>query len=215
VIFPPQASVLSAFGALVTPVRFDLVRSALAPLDRLDWVAVDRILGDLTGEGVAALAAAGSQRDSVRLRYGADLRYSGQQNEVSVTLDADPRAARDTGGIRAAFERAYHAQYGVNPSHVPIEVVSWRVTAEGAAPDGSAMTRPPERAGAAKGKRAIGLWPDAGAVPVYDRAALAAGQAIAGPGIVEERETTAVLPPGWTARVDAIGCLIATEGARS
>jgi N-methylhydantoinase A len=213
VIFPPQASVLSAFGALVTPVRFDLVRSALARLDQLDWAAVERMLGDLTDEGLVALAAAGLRRDAVRLLYGADLRYAGQQNEVSVTLDADPRTTRDIGQIRAAFERAYHAQYGVNPSHVPIEVVSWRVTAAGAAPEAAGMARPPERPGAAKGKRAIALWPAAGDVPVYDRAALAAGQSVAGPAIVEERETTTVLPPGWTARVDAIGCLIATGSA--
>ena len=44
VIFPPQASVLSAFGALVTPVRLDLVRSALGRLDALDWDEVDRLL---------------------------------------------------------------------------------------------------------------------------------------------------------------------------
>ncbi len=42
VIFPPQASVLSAFGTLVTPVRLDLVRSALGRLDALDWDEVDR-----------------------------------------------------------------------------------------------------------------------------------------------------------------------------
>ena len=42
-----------------------------------------------------------------------------------------------------------------------------------------------------------------------DRAVLALGQTIAGPAIIEERETTVVLPPGWEARVDDIGCLVA------
>ena len=49
-------------------------------------------------------------------------------------------------------------------------------------------------------------------VPVYDRGALAAGQTIAGPAIIEERETTTVLPPGWTATIDEIGCIVARKG---
>ena len=214
VIFPPEASVLSAFGALVTPIRFDLVRSALGRLDSLDWQTVDAILGELTEEGIAALEAAGTPRAAVRLRYGADLRYAGQQNEVSVELEADPRASREVGQIRDAFERAYHAQYGVNPSHVPIEIVSWRVTAEGGQPDLSASAQLAERPGNAKGSRSIALWPEAGDVPLYDRAALALDQEIAGPAIIEERETTIVLPPGWVARVNEFGCLIAKQRAQ-
>jgi N-methylhydantoinase A len=47
---------------------------------------------------------------------------------------------------------------------------------------------------------------------VYDRAALAAGQAITGPAIIEERETTIVLLPGWSATVDGRGCIVAGRG---
>jgi N-methylhydantoinase A len=47
-------------------------------------------------------------------------------------------------------------------------------------------------------------------VPVFDRKALAAGQALRGPAIVEERETTIVIPPGWRAEVDRFGCVVAT-----
>jgi N-methylhydantoinase A len=48
---------------------------------------------------------------------------------------------------------------------------------------------------------------------VHERNTLAAGQEIAGPAIVEERETTTVILPGWTARVDATGCIIAQRGS--
>ena len=48
--------------------------------------------------------------------------------------------------------------------------------------------------------------------PVYDRKSLAAGQTIAGPAIIEERETTTAIPPGWSATVDQIGCIIARKG---
>ena len=40
----------------------------------------------------------------------------------------------------------------------------------------------------------------------------ATGQTIAGPAIIEERETTTALPPGWSATIDALGCIVATKG---
>ena len=41
---------------------------------------------------------------------------------------------------------------------------------------------------------------------------LAAGQSVKGPAIIEERETTTVIPPDWTATVDKIGCIFARKG---
>ncbi len=47
---------------------------------------------------------------------------------------------------------------------------------------------------------------------MYDRKTLASGQTIAGPAIIEERETTTVIPPAWSATIDAVGCIIAGKG---
>ena len=211
VIFPPQASVLSAFGALVTPVRLDLVRSALGQLDSLDWSEAERLLLDMTDEALEALGETGTAPELVRWQVGADLRYVGQQNEVAITFERDPRETHDTELIGRVFEAAYFAQYGVNPSHVPIEIVSWRLTAQG--PESGvhgvgARQGPPA---APKGERLIPLWSTAGPAKVYDRAALPAGQEIVGPALIEERETTTVLPHGWVGVVDEIGCITATR----
>ncbi len=210
VIFPPQASVLSAFGTLVTPVRLDLVRSSLGKLDAIDWSRLDAIFDDMTREGVAALEQAGVRGADVRIVFGADLRYFGQQNEVTVTFELDPRKARDVNAIRAVYERAYHAQYGFNPSHVPIEIVSWRATARGPDVPFHIAASLSAGVGQPKTQRAVALWPNTGAVPVYDRQALGAGQRLAGPAIIEERETTIVIPPDWSAVVDRVGCVVAT-----
>jgi N-methylhydantoinase A len=209
VIFPPQASVLSAFGALVTPVRLDLVRSDLGRLDDLDWTEVERLLGEMTAEALAALVEAGATPEEVRWQVGADLRYAGQQNEVGITFERDPRDGRDVEAIRAAFEAAYFAQYEVNPSHVPIEIVSWRLTAQGAENSFKGAGAKSGAGGAPKSERLIPLWADAGPAKVYDRASLAKGQVIAGPALIEERETTIVLLPGWDGVVDDIGCITA------
>jgi N-methylhydantoinase A len=209
VIFPPHASVLSAFGALVTPVRLDLVRSALKPLAELDWSEVERLIADMTAEAEAALTEAGVALKDARWVLGADLRYAGQQNEVGITFDTDPRPARDTAVIGQVFEAAYFAQYGVNPSHVPIEVVSWRLTARGPENRFEPARAPMGVAGKPKSERRVPLWETHGAVQVFDRAALRQGQTIAGPAIIEERETTIVLPPNWVGSVDGLGCIVA------
>ncbi len=213
VIFPPRASVLSAFGALVTPVRLDLVRSALGRLDGLDWDEVRRLVAEMTDEATAALSEAGSPAGGVRLKVGADLRYAGQQNEVGVTFEDDPVSARDAEAIRRVFEDAYFAQYGVNPSHVPIEVVSWRLTAEG--PEDRVHAAGPSGAGEGRPIRevAVPLWPTAGPAKVFARPSLGRGQRLEGPALVEERETTIVLPPGWSATVDDAGCITAKRSA--
>jgi N-methylhydantoinase A len=213
VIFPPQASVLSAFGTLVTPVRLDLVRSALGNLEALAWDEVDRLLGEMVDESLEALEQAGCERESVRLTFGADLRYFGQQNELGITFTHDPRKERDIRAIRGAFETAYLAQYGVTPSHVPLEIVSWRLTAQGPEIAVEGGTAHAETSGAPKAHRKVLLWPAEERVPVYDRSALAVGQKIAGPAIIEERETTIVLPPNWDAAVNELACIVATERA--
>jgi N-methylhydantoinase A len=213
VIFPPNASVLSAFGTLVTSVRFDLVRSAPGKLDQLDWAIVDKVLTEMTVEGMAALTEAGCTPDSVRMTFGADLRYFGQQNEVSITLSGDPRDGKNVQMVRDTFEKAYFAQYGINPSHVPIEIVSWRLTASGPDVGAKTVSKTAGEWGKPKAHRPVLLWPEADPVPVYDRDTLAAGQKIAGPAIIEERETTIVILPGWDATIDGIGCVVSEKRA--
>jgi N-methylhydantoinase A len=212
VIFPPLASVLSAFGTLVTPLRLDLVRGALGSLDAVDWRKVDEVLEDLTRRGRAALVEAGCPPEAVRFDFGGDLRYLGQQNEVSVTFAADPRRGRDTGALRQAFEAAYEAQYGLRLAEVGVEVVSWRVTARGPEIERASRIKLPERPAEPRKRRPVHMNGKAEPVAVYSRVELGRGQEVAGPAIIEERETTIVLLPGWRAKVDVSGCIMATRG---
>ncbi|MBN9083039.1 MAG: hypothetical protein BGP04_02445 [Rhizobiales bacterium 62-17] len=212
VIVPPQSSVLSAFGTLVTPVRLDLVRSDLGRLNDLDWDRVNRILGELTKEATEALAEAGCAPQDVRFEFGADMRYVGQQHEVPVTFEADPRSNHDISGIASRFETAYRTLYGVTPSHVGIEIVTWRVTARGPLVPFKAPANAASKAAAPKRHRTVHAWEDNQQVAVYARADLAVGQKTEGPAIIEERETTTALPPGWSAVIDSYGCIVATKG---
>jgi N-methylhydantoinase A len=211
VIYPPLASVLSAFGTLVTPPRLDLGRGALSRLSALDWQQVDAVLSDLVRDGRSGLGSAGCKPDDVTFRFGADMRYFGQQNEVTTWFETDPRENHDIAWVRKVFESAYENLYSLRLPDVDVEVVSWRVVAIG--PSVSRHSAPELAATPARPKatRKARFYRDDVETPVYERRDLARNQRIKGPAIIEERETTIIILPGWRADVDPTGCIMATK----
>ena len=206
VIYPLGAGVMSAVGFLVAPLSFDFVRTLPGPLDALDWNAVARAVSEMESEGLAILGRT-IPAERVRFRRFADMRYRKQGYEIRVPIPDGPLEASRQDEVRAAFETAYRAVYGHTVRDAPIEVVSWRVVAQGPRPE----LRLPTSAGASrdpraalKGERRVYL-PDVrgyGDVPVYDRYALGAGAALEGPVIIEERESTVVVTAAAKIRVD-------------
>jgi N-methylhydantoinase A len=211
VIVPPQASVLSAFGMLVTPVRYDLVRGALALLVDLDWDATARLFAEMIATGRQALSEAGVSDADIRMGFGGDFRYHGQANEVTVDFAENPLERRDAAVIRRTFEAAYEAQYGLRLADNDVEVVGWRLTCRGPSILRGATARLASEQSPPRGERRVSLA-EGGQLhelyAVYSRNRLAAGQSVAGPALIEERETTTVILPGWTARMDETGCLL-------
>jgi N-methylhydantoinase A len=211
VIYPPLASVLSAFGTLVTPPRLDLGQGALSRLSSLDWNAVDKIIDRLVDEARHGLASAGCKGSDIQFEFGADMRYFGQQNEVSVTFDADPRQRHDAVWLRHAFEAAYERLYSFRLPEVDVETVIWRLVATGpvAHRDSTpSLNTHPNKTPTHRKARFNGHDVD---TPVYARRDLACDQRVDGPAIIEERETTIVILPGWRATVDRTGCIMAAK----
>jgi N-methylhydantoinase A len=205
-IAPPGAGVGSAFGLLAAPLAFDLSRSGYGRLDALDWGAVDGLLDELAAEGRTLLAQAGLKGDAVSLQRSAEMRYLGQGHEVTVPLPAERLEGRHVRQIVEAFERVYQRLYGRLGPGVPLEVVNWRVTVSGPRPMLESRVASPAASGvdARKGVRKA-HFPETGGLAdttVYDRYAMRAGDMVAGPAIIEERESTLVLGPGSVGRVD-------------
>jgi N-methylhydantoinase A len=213
VIFPVNASVLSAFGTLVSPVRIDLARSMPRRLDTVDPAERDALLDGLRAEGHRVLAAAGVPAEAVRFRYGLDARYAGQGNEVTVWVGEGDQWPASDAEVVAAFEAEYRRIYGLTIPDVAVEGVTWRLSAFAAVdrvdPDPMATG-----AGATPmAHRPVVFSRGVAAVetPVYRRADLGAGARFDGPAVVEERETTAVIRPGWSVEVAPDGSLVATR----
>jgi N-methylhydantoinase A len=211
VIYPPLASVLSAFGTLVTPPRLDLGRGALSRLSALDWQQVDAILSELVRDARSGLASAGCKPDDLAFRFGADMRYFGQQNEVTTWFETDPRENHDIAWVRKVFESTYENLYSLRLADVDVEVVSWRLVAIG--PSAPRHSTPELAATPAKPKttRKARFHRSDVDTPVYERRELARDQGIKGPAIIEERETTIIILPGWRANVDTTGCIMASK----
>lgn len=202
-VVPAGAGVASALGFLASPIAFAFVQGWVAPLATLDLAALRARLAAMESEGRELVMQAGVSKPGTRV-IGA-LRYAGQGFQVETDIPPDA----DRSIIRNAFEAAYLRQYGRTEPALPVECVSWQVIVSGPKPD---VALAPRAAGGAsrKGSRQAwfdGSWHD---TPVYDRAELAAGDRIAGPALIEERESTLVLPPWASAVCDAAGNLIVT-----
>ncbi len=216
VVFPVHASVLSAFGTLVTPVRIDLARSLLRPLTDLRSDAAAELLESMRGEGRRVLAGAGVPASEVRFRYGIDVRYRGQGNEITVWLGEGPEWPTDDAETLAAFEAEYKRVYGLTIDDVPAEVVTWRLSAwapvTGVEPD---LAAPAGGAAVPISWRTVRFGRDRepDEVAIYERARLPAGTRLDGPVIISEAETTVVIRPGWTVEVNADSSMLATREA--
>jgi N-methylhydantoinase A len=211
VIYPPLASVLSAFGTLVTPPRLDLSRGALARLSAIDWSHADEVLSQLVEDARHGLASAGCKGEDITFRFGADMRYLGQQNEVTAWFDIDPRGKREATWIREVFESAYERLYSLRLSDVDVEIVSWRLVATGSTLKRSSTPDLGSTAAKPQGTRIARFDGKEIDTPVYARRELACDQVIVGPAIIEERETTIIILPRWRARIDRTGCIMASK----
>ena len=158
------------------------------------------------------LAAAGVPGDRIRFRYGLDARYLGQGNELTIWVgDGDQWPVTDDQVVER-FESDYRRIYGLTIPDVAVEAVTWRLSAYANADTVEPVADVGDRArptahGARRSLRTLRR-------PQSTRrstgaATSAAGSGSIGPAIVEERETTAVIRPGWTVEVADDGSLVA------
>lgn len=214
VFFPARASVLSAFGTLVSPVRIDLARTLVRELTTVDTAERDALLREMCDEGQRVLAEAGVPSDDVRFRFGVDARYRGQAHELTIWVGDGDRWPVTTEEALRLYSDEYARVYGLSIPDVPVQVVTWRVAAWAPPPE---LNLPPLPATAGDtepvGARAVSFERNAEpvATPVYERSALGTGATIEGPAVIQERETTVVLRPGWRAEVAADGSVVATR----
>ncbi|HSR26282.1 MAG TPA: hydantoinase/oxoprolinase family protein, partial [Candidatus Eisenbacteria bacterium] len=163
---------------------------------------------EMRRQGAAQLARAGVRSAETTVALAADVRYRGQGEGVTVALGAG-LGRRPVEHVRDAFESAYLRLYGRRPPGVEPEVLTWRVRVSGPRPALAAQAAGAAPGPARKGRRATWSEERGGFVEadVWDRYRLAPGAVVAGPAVVEERESSAVIGVGGRGVVDEHGNL--------
>jgi N-methylhydantoinase A len=211
VIVPTAPGVFSAFGMLFSDLRYDFVRTWFTRLEDARFEGIERVYRELENEGRAAIAAAAVEPSKIMVKRAADMRYVGQEHAVTVDLPLKVFEQQDRRAIKRHFDAMHEQRYGTSAPEEPAEIVSLRSTVTGV------MRKPPQEKikrgrhapdkPAFSGKRSVYLDGRYRATPTYARAALAAGNRIDGPALIEEHAATTVLLPGDRLEVDAYGHL--------
>jgi N-methylhydantoinase A len=209
VLVPPRPGLLSAIGLLHADVRGDFSLTRLVRAEAPALRALNQGLKTLAARGREWLEGEGEVRGD--FQWLADLRYFGQNFELNLTLERDRLDARALARLVEAFHVRHKEHYGYDMRGQSVEIVNLRLVVTG-----KRRELVPERIAASRGELKQALlekrkawFADSGYVvtPVYDRDRLPRDARIAGPAIVEQMDTTTVLPPKSQAKLDRHGYL--------
>ena len=201
VLVPPSPGITSALGCLLVDVRHDLSAMFLARADAVDRDALEAEFARLEAEGRERLHAEGVPEAQMSIQRLVDMRYLGQWRSLTVPVSAPVDMEAAATRFHAEHERAYNYRRDGSP----IEIYRLGVRAIGVTP--KPELRRHERSGgpvSARGSRPVHFDASGTAVdtPLYLRSELPAGAELAGPAIVDQLDSTTVVPPGWRAEVD-------------
>ncbi|MQA75493.1 MAG: hydantoinase/oxoprolinase family protein [Solirubrobacterales bacterium] len=198
ILCPRASGVLSALGLLASDRRRDTARTVMLSAEQL---GAPRIAAEV--EALREPLAEGLEAARVEVVY--ELRYRGQAFELAIPGPPDP----DPIELVEAFEAEHERRYGYRDPEGRVDLVTVRVAVIEPGP------RPRPRAAAggklARGARRArfeGAWVEAEVL----RGEPPAGTEARGPCVFELPEATLALPPGWGARVDDAGTIVAERG---
>jgi N-methylhydantoinase A len=204
VLVPPNPGITSALGCLLVDVRHDLSEMFLRRTDAVDLDELEAEFGTLEAEGRARLAAEGVDEDRMTLQRSIAMRYLGQWRSLAVSVE--PGIA-SLDNVVASFHAEHEREFAYRREGAPIEVYQLAVQAVGVTPKpelaryelepGAALPEPLATRGVHFDEH-----DEAVDTPVYDRTTLPAGARVEGPAIIEQLDSTVVVPPGVAAEID-------------
>ena len=211
IIVPTHAGVGSAVGFLRAPVAYEVVRSRNMRLRQYDPEFVNAIFHEMYDEAKAVVEAGapGSVVSEHRLAY---MRYLGQGHEIAVNLPTRPLTDEDADLVQTSFDATYERFYQRTLPNAEVEALTWALTLTTAsAPSETTSIEPANsRDAQVAGSRAI-FDPASGQirdVPLHWRPDLVPGDAITGPAVIAENETSTFVPKNFDARIAANGFII-------
>jgi len=212
VIVPKNAGVLSAFGLLLADSVKDDSMSILKNAAAVRPGELEKSFRVMESKGLEDMRADGFRDADISFQRFVDLRYLGQSYEISVPFRTGSAGRR---AVFEAFHREHEKLYSYRHRDRAVEIVNIRLKTVGVTEkvkfEKHRERRCPPKNAAIKTQTLRVKGRPYQAV-VYDRSRLAAGTKVTGPALVIDPESTAYLPPGYTARVDPFLNLIIGKG---
>jgi N-methylhydantoinase A len=207
-LVPNHPGQFSAYGFVVTDARVDRHRTLQMSSRRFDAARADAVFGELVAQAGADLAAQG-HRDNVTLTRALEMRYLGQNYELTVPVTFPHIDEQTAPQLWQGFNALHQARFGFSMPDSAIEIINFMVTGLAAGekaklPELKAAPGPkPEAAG----RRRVIFDEGALDTPVYFRDRLLDGHRIEGPAVVEEAASVTILRPDQRLTVDRWGNL--------
>ena len=215
VVVPPFPGVFSPFGLLVADVEHHFVQTYFKLFDEIDMNALAELLNNLWEEGRSQLRLEGFDEAHQEVLTQMDMKYEGQVSDLTVHVPPGPITRQTLTAVIENFDQEHEQSFGYSSNDVSYQLVNVRVIARGL----SEEDRMPEHlelpaaAGSNLTARDVYFGPNRGwaDTPVVSRVGLA-GNSAQGPLIIEEYDSTTVVPPGWSASVDESSNIILLRG---
>ncbi|MDR6951301.1 N-methylhydantoinase A [Ancylobacter sp. 3268] len=200
VIVPPNPGVTSALGCLLVDMQHDFSQSCMVGADAADPAEIEALFGELEKEALARLAHEGVAEADIVLQRSIDMMYRGQWRSLAVNA---PRPIGAVADLVASFHAEHQREYNFRRDDAPVSFFRLNLKAIGIVPKAEFAVHAPTGAIPAPASRRR-VWFDGEGLdtPVYARDDLPCGFAFEGPAIVEQLDSTTVVPPGARAEVD-------------
>jgi N-methylhydantoinase A len=210
ILIPPVPGALSALGAARSDIEGDLVQPVYRRLHDLSADGLAQRFGQMAS---AAKAWAGEQTarlpvQEVRIEYAADMRYEGQGYDVTVPLQTGWLETGEADAIAAAFHVAHRAVYGHANETAEVWMKELRAHVTGVMPKARVVAAPDDTTDRAGTTRPIRLFGRSFTAAVRSRSTLGEAETLSGPAVVNQMDTTTLIPPGWQARPIRSGALV-------
>ena len=207
VVVPARPGITNALGCMVADLRHDFVRTVNTPLAALDVRTVHETLAEQTRQGREMLARERVQFDAVHVIHSADMQFQGQSHILSVPLQSATPGIDELQGL---FENAYWKRFEVELPEIRAVLVNLHTAVLGRRPgiEIAALADGRGATGAVAVERTVRFLDGRHPTPILRRESLAPGTTLEGPAIIEQLDTTTVLPAGFRAVVDEAGNLI-------
>jgi N-methylhydantoinase A len=202
IIVPPNPGNFSAYGMLLSDLRYDLVITRLMTLSEAGINAVAGELAELERTARRELSTQGAPEDRIEVQWFLDLRYRGQAYELTVPIAHQTKDFKIE-NIAEEFGKAHERRYGHSAEDETIEIVNLRVSASYSLGKPQPVSKLAGLVAAPAQKiRPVQFLLGARETPILNRDDLAPGYQLEGPAVIEEKTSTVVIEPGWRMQVD-------------